>query len=101
MKKIFYYLFTFALLLQVTVSIVCCDDPFQNNDEPGRIDTIPEPIPEPKPEPKPEPEPKPLPVYKGKESFENIALEFMDEFKASDFENILELTEYIINEYAE
>ena len=100
MKKIFYYLFTFALLLQVTVSIVCCDDPFQNNDEPGRIDTIPTPKPNPD-DTILKPEPKPLPVYKGKESFENIALEFMDEFKASDFENILELTEYIINEYAE
>lgn len=40
-------------------------------------------------------------VYQDKEDFQNIALELRDEFKASDFENIMELAEYIGKEYAE
>ena len=40
-------------------------------------------------------------VYQDKEDFQDIALELRDEFKASDFENIMELAEYIGKEYAE
>ena len=40
-------------------------------------------------------------VYKDKEDFQRIALEIRNEFNASDFENILELAEYISKEYAE
>lgn len=40
-------------------------------------------------------------VYKDKEDFQNIALELRNEFKASDFENIMDLAEYISKEYAD
>lgn len=40
-------------------------------------------------------------VYRDKEDFQRIAIELMDEFKTSDFENIMELAEYICKEYAE
>lgn len=40
-------------------------------------------------------------VYQDKEDFQNIALEMREEFNASDFENIMELAEYIGKEYAD
>ena len=47
------------------------------------------------------PNPTPDEIYKNKEDFQKVALELRNEFKASDFENIMDLAEYISNEYAE
>ena len=45
--------------------------------------------------------PNPDVIYKNKEDFQNVALELRIEFKASNFENIMDLAEFISNEYAE
>lgn len=99
MKKFFYYLFVFTLLFQVAVSFSACgDDPMDiggNNDLPdisGKDSTE---------VPGKDSTNVDVQVYKDKEDFEKIAIEMMDEFKASDFKNVLDLAEYIVNEYSE
>lgn len=47
------------------------------------------------------PNPTPDEIYKNKEDFQKVALELRNEFKASDFESIMDLAEHISNEYAE
>ena len=40
-------------------------------------------------------------VYKDKEDFQNIAIELRNEIQASDFENVMELAEFLGDEYSE
>lgn len=88
MKKNLYNLLLLLLLSPFFV-FMSCNDPIGGGGD------------EPEPEPTPDVPGTPAQVYKDKKDFENIALELVDEFNASDFENILELAEYIGETYAE
>ena len=84
MKRYFYYLLFLFLPFCVFVG---CNDPFSPEEELT-------------PDPKPDPKPDTTTVF-DKSKFEETAIEFMDEFNASDFENVMELAEYISNTYSE
>lgn len=94
MKKFFNYLLMFTLLFQVTICISSCEDTpggsnggnggnggDDNNDAPTSTTVLNE--------------------DESKEELEKIAKELMDEFKASDFEGILDLAEYLAQECLE
>lgn len=76
MKRYFYYLFLNFLFAGFLIFCNSCSD----NQEPNS---------------------KILKPSEAKTEFQNVAIEFMDEFNASEFENILELTEYIGRTYSE
>ena len=76
MKRYFYYLFLNFLFAGFLISSNSCSD----NQEPNS---------------------KILKPSEAKTEFQNVAIEFMDEFNASEFENILELAEYIGRTYSE
>ena len=101
MKRLFYYFMMLTMVSHLTICISSCDDfnpdDLLNPDKEGNLgnnggnvneqdsimhDNINQ-------------------IYKDKEDFQNIATEFMKEFKASDYENIMELAEYICKEYSE
>lgn len=76
MKRYFYYLFLNFLFAGFLIFCNSCSD----NQEPNS---------------------KILKPSEAKTEFQNVAIEFMDEFNASEFENILELAEYIGRTYSE
>lgn len=93
MKKVFNYLLILAISLSTSISLVSCDDFGEGGNKDGssqnggNTDN--------------DQNNNSNKTYKDKEDFQNIALELRDEFKASEFENILDLAEYIANEYTE
>lgn len=76
MKRYFYYLFLNFLFAGFLISSNSCSD----NQEPNS---------------------KILKPSDAKTEFQNVAIEFMDEFNASEFENVMELAEYIGRTYSE
>ena len=88
MKKFFNYLLMFALLLQVTICVSSCENVPGGNDGNGDDNDTPTST-------------TVLNEDESKEELEKIAKELMDEFKASDFEGILDLAEYIAQECVE
>lgn len=88
MKKFFNYLLMFALLLQVTICVSSCENVPGGNDGNGDDDNTPTST-------------TVLNEEESKEELEKIAKELMDEFKASDFEGVLDLAEYIAQECME
>ena len=88
MKKFFNYLLMLTLFLPVTICVSSCEEtPGNNGGNEGNDDT-----------------PTSTTVLneeESKEELEKIAKELMDEFKASDFEGILDLAEYIAQECME
>jgi hypothetical protein len=75
----------FALLLQVTICVSSCENVPGGNDGNGDDNDTPTST-------------TVLNEEESKEELEKIAKELMDEFKASDFEGVLDLAEYIAQE---
>ena len=110
MKKL---LFVFSIV--AALSFIACDPkPMDNDydkiekedpDDPNKPDPDDPNKPDPDDPNKPDPDdpnpPTPIDIIKVKEDFQDVALESRNEFKASNFENIMDLAEFISREYAE
>ena len=98
MKKL---LFVFSIV--AALSFIACDPkPMDNDYDKKKKEEVTDPTPNPPTPNPPTPNPPtPIDIIKVKENFQNVALELRNEFKASNFENIMDLAEFISNEYAE
>ena len=92
-SNVIFLLLAFIVFFTLPVTITSCGD-----DEKTEIT---DPTPEPVPTPSPGPVTEEMSPIEQKEFMEKVALNFIDEFKAKNFESLVDLTEYMGEKYSD